>query len=80
MNVRIKKCGKSIKDDASILEILEFNGHNVEYQCREGYCGSCRTKLLEGDVRYTTEPMAFVRQGEILPCICTTDVGILIEV
>ena len=29
----------------SLLAALESHNVAVEYQCREGYCGSCRTRL-----------------------------------
>lgn len=54
----------------TLLESLESQQVDVHYQCREGYCGSCRTQLLEGDVHYVTEPMAWLNDGEILPCCC----------
>jgi len=54
----------------TLLESLEAQDIHVEYQCREGYCGSCRVRLIEGDVHYTTEPMAWIDDDEILPCCC----------
>ena len=32
----------------SLLAALESHNVAVEYQCREGYCGSCRTRKLTG--------------------------------
>lgn len=54
----------------SLLETLERHGHRVEFQCRSGYCGACRTPLLSGKVHYPNVPLAFVSQGECLPCCC----------
>ncbi len=54
----------------SLLAALEFHKVNVEYQCRQGYCGSCRTRLIAGQVEWLTEPLAFLQAGEILPCCC----------
>ncbi|EPV4597480.1 ferredoxin-like diferric-tyrosyl radical cofactor maintenance protein YfaE, partial [Shigella sonnei] len=34
----------------SLLAALESHNVAVEYQCREGYCGSCRTRLVAGQV------------------------------
>ncbi|WP_338892336.1 class I ribonucleotide reductase maintenance protein YfaE [Aeromonas rivipollensis] len=56
--------------DESVLETLERHGHHVEFQCRSGYCGACRTPLLAGKVHYAAVPLAFVSQGECLPCCC----------
>ncbi|EAT13825.1 hypothetical protein RED65_10544 [Oceanobacter sp. RED65] len=55
---------------SSLLESLEAQGVQVPYQCREGYCGGCRTDLVEGEVAYLQEPMAWINEGEILPCCC----------
>ena len=54
----------------SVLETLERHGHHVEFQCRSGYCGACRTPLIAGKVHYPAVPLAFVSQGECLPCCC----------
>ena len=63
----------------SLLESLESQDVQVHYQCREGYCGSCRTRLLEGEVHYTEEPLAWVNDDEILPCCCIPKTAIKIE-
>ncbi|CWN45732.1 iron-sulfur binding protein [Neisseria meningitidis] len=57
----------------TLLEGLERTGHMVEYQCRSGYCGSCRVKILEGSVTYREPPLAFLGQDEILPCCCCVE-------
>ncbi len=54
----------------TLLESLEAQQVDVHYQCREGYCGSCRVQLLEGRVHYLEEPMAWINEDEILPCCC----------
>ena len=58
-------------DGETLLDGLERTGHEVEYQCRAGYCGSCRVKLLSGSVTYAELPLAFIGPDEILPCCCT---------
>jgi phthalate 4,5-dioxygenase reductase subunit len=35
---------------ASILDVLRAAGHPVPSSCESGSCGSCRTKLVSGDV------------------------------
>lgn len=64
----------------TLLESLEAQGVEVQYQCREGYCGSCRVKLLEGQVHYFDEPMAFIDDDEILPCCCVPKTPLTIKV
>ncbi|WP_440056047.1 class I ribonucleotide reductase maintenance protein YfaE [Pseudoalteromonas sp. T1lg65] len=63
----------------SILETLESAKVEVAYQCREGFCGACRAKLLDGETRYNQEPLAFVRDGEILLCCSQPITDIKIE-
>jgi ferredoxin len=57
-------------DGESVLETLERANIDVHYNCREGFCGVCRTKLLAGTVEYRVEPLAFIDDDEILSC-CT---------
>lgn len=61
-----------LPEGENLLDALEHTGHEVEYQCREGYCGSCRTKIRKGadNVQYEGFPLAFVAPDEILPCCC----------
>lgn len=59
-----------LRDNETLLEGLERTGHEVEYQCRSGYCGSCRLKITSGKVSYNNLPLAFVGANEILPCCC----------
>ena len=45
-----------------ILQSLEKAGLEPEYQCRDGHCGSCRCKLVEGQVS-RTETLNYIRVG-----------------
>ncbi|OIQ47641.1 MAG: hypothetical protein BM565_05480 [Gammaproteobacteria bacterium MedPE] len=67
------QCDDAIAPDSKIttLEYLESQGLKVNYHCRDGTCGACRCQLNRGSVAYTTEPLAYIREGEILTC-CTT--------
>src|SRR3546814_13296553 len=38
--------------DRSILEVLRDNGIRAPSSCESGTCGSCRTRLIEGDVEH----------------------------
>jgi ferredoxin len=63
----------------TLLESLEKAGFKVESQCRQGYCGACRTMLKQGEVAYATEPLGFTRPGEVLACCCTPTSDIEIQ-
>ena len=53
-----------------LLRAMEQAGIETHYHCRAGFCGACRTRLIAGKVAYTTEPLAYVRGGDVLPCVC----------
>ena len=65
--------------DESLLAGLERTNHAVEYQCRSGYCGSCRVKLLSGSVAYRESPLAMLLPNEILTCCCMVKEDIRID-
>lgn len=52
----------------TLLDALEDQGIRLEYNCRSGYCGACRVKLIEGEVAYKSQPLAFIHHDEILAC------------
>lgn len=52
----------------SLLELAEARGLEPEFSCREGHCGTCRTRLLAGAVTYPRPPQAKVGEGEVLLC------------
>jgi len=56
-------------DADSILEFAEANGLNPPYSCRQGICGTCECKILEGEVEYQATPTAAVEEGSVLICI-----------
>jgi ferredoxin len=63
----------------SLLETIEQQQIEIQYHCREGYCGACRSRLICGKVEYTTDPLAFIDDDEILPCCCIPISNIEIE-
>ncbi len=63
----------------SLLENLEQHQIVHEYQCRSGYCGACRAKMLQGSVRYRQPPLAFLQPDEILLCCCQLEQDIVLD-
>jgi ferredoxin len=60
VNFRIEfsKSGKTVEWDEqfqNILELAESNGVPIPSDCRMGVCGTCKTKLLSGEVEMETE-------------------------
>lgn len=52
----------------TLLELGEARGVNPEFSCREGNCGTCRTKLVKGAVAYVKQPTAKIDADEVLLC------------
>jgi ring-1,2-phenylacetyl-CoA epoxidase subunit PaaE len=59
------------KDDASILDAASSAGLEVPFSCTSGVCGTCRARLVEGQVRMTRNfalDKAEVAAGFVLAC------------
>ena len=69
-----------VNESESVLEALERANVEVNYNCREGFCGVCRTKLLSGTVEYRIEPLAFIDDDEILSCCTLPSSNIAIKI
>jgi ferredoxin len=56
--------------DQSLLEAAEANGLALPFGCRQGQCGTCATRLLEGHVDSPdgVDPR-FKSQGYVLLCV-----------
>ena len=65
--------------ESSLLDALEAQQIQAPYNCRAGYCGSCKVRLLAGEVVYTDEGMVDLKEEEILTCICIPKTHIEIE-
>ncbi len=50
--VELRKSGKTVEvaPDVTLLDALIEAGLNPDYNCREGVCGACETKVISGDV------------------------------
>ncbi|HEY9315075.1 2Fe-2S iron-sulfur cluster binding domain-containing protein, partial [Williamsia sp.] len=62
--------------DRSALETIRDEVPGVAYSCRQGFCGTCRTRVLSGtpdhrDNRLTPQE----QQNEMLICISRADGG-----
>lgn len=72
--VEFSSSGKTsaIHEDQTLLEAAANAGVDIPSACRQGQCGTCKTRLLAGDVRMTTEqgldPGSKAR-GFVLTCV-----------
>ena len=62
------KAARWVPGSGTLLELAEARGLEPEFSCREGTCGTCRTKLLKGAVAYVKEPTARVVSDEVMIC------------
>ncbi|MGM0525377.1 class I ribonucleotide reductase maintenance protein YfaE [Idiomarina seosinensis] len=65
--------------EGTLLEALEAHKLEVNYHCKSGFCGACRSTLKSGSVRYLTDPLAYIRKGDILPCCCVPESDLEID-
>lgn len=70
-------------EELSILEVAEQEGVRIRSSCKQGICGACRVRKLEGDISYESEPEALdscdQEEGYILPCIASAIGRVVIE-
>jgi glycine betaine catabolism B len=67
----------------SILEVAEQEGIKIRSNCKQGVCGACKKRKLEGEVKYESEPDALDRSeqeaGYILTCVASPIGRVVIE-
>lgn len=61
--------------DGSLLELAEDRGLSPAFSCRSGNCGSCRTRIVQGEVTYAQAPEFAVPEGEALICCAIPAAG-----
>lgn len=52
----------------TLLELAEARGLSPEFSCRGGSCGTCKTRLSQGQVHYLNSPAEPVAEDEVLIC------------
>lgn len=62
------KEGRWTPGSGTLLELAEARGLEPEFSCREGSCGTCKTRLVKGAVSYLKEPSAPHGDDEVLIC------------
>jgi len=62
----------------SLLELAESRGLNPEYSCRGGSCGTCKTRLISGQVHYPVPPAEMPPADHVLICCAVPASGPLV--
>lgn len=52
----------------SLLELAESRGLSPEFSCRGGSCGTCKTRIVSGQVAYPQPPAELPESGQVLIC------------
>jgi ferredoxin-NADP reductase/predicted pyridoxine 5'-phosphate oxidase superfamily flavin-nucleotide-binding protein len=52
----------------TLLELAEARGLAPDFSCRGGSCGTCKTKVLSGQVHYPNPPAELPEEGTALIC------------
>ena len=71
-NVKLAQSGESyeVPVGKTILDVLRAHGHDVPSSCESGTCGSCRTKLLAGEVDHRDLALAdYEKADSIMVCV-----------
>ncbi|EJN19237.1 flavodoxin reductase family protein [Pseudomonas sp. GM78] len=55
-------------DGGTLLELAESRGLHPEFSCRGGSCGTCKTRLISGQVNYPQPPAEVPDEGQVLIC------------
>jgi glycine betaine catabolism B len=83
--VHFAQSNKELASDGteSILELAEQVEVKIRSSCKQGVCGVCKKRKLEGNVRYESEPDALDENeqaaGYILPCVAMPLDRVVIE-
>ncbi|MDZ3995842.1 pyridoxamine 5'-phosphate oxidase family protein [Pseudomonas sp. Teo4] len=52
----------------TLLELAEARGLSPDFSCRGGSCGTCKTRLVSGQVHYPNPPAELPESGTVLIC------------
>ena len=64
---------------ATLLEIAEANGIQIDSGCRAGNCGTCVTAIKQGNVEYPTKPGTSIEEGSCLACVAIPASNIVLD-
>ncbi len=66
----------------TLLEAAESAGVPIESLCRAGICGTCRVRVIEGNVDCTSDALSpdELAQGFVLACVATARSGCTLDI
>lgn len=73
-----------VESNETVLDAALRQGINLKYGCRNGACGACKGKLLEGTLHYEEDPIALsdddIDENLAVFCAAMPDSDLVIEV
>ncbi|UUN26527.1 iron-sulfur cluster-binding domain-containing protein [Streptomyces sp. FIT100] len=70
--VELRRSGRTVTvpADRSVLAAVREELPNVPYSCRQGFCGTCQQRVLEGEIDHRDELLTDAeRDGSMLICV-----------
>ena len=82
--VEFVRSGKTctVRGGQTLLEAAEEHGIGIPFSCRQGQCGTCKTKLLAGNVLMAAEEgldLGARVQGFVLTCVGHADGAVKLD-
>ncbi|UFZ07501.1 PDR/VanB family oxidoreductase [Bradyrhizobium ontarionense] len=72
-DVTIKSTGATFKipGDKTVTAFLEENGVKIATSCEQGMCGTCKTRVVDGEIDHRDKRLSAAQRGEgyFLPCV-----------
>ncbi|MGJ4891898.1 PDR/VanB family oxidoreductase [Bradyrhizobium sp. HKCCYLRH3099] len=72
-DVTIKSTGATFKipGDKTVTAFLEENGVKIATSCEQGMCGTCKTRVVEGEIDHRDKRLSAAQRAEgyFLPCV-----------
>jgi hypothetical protein len=63
----------------TLLDLALAEKVPIGFGCRAGNCGTCKTAIKSGTVKYLKEPGCEVEAGSCLTCICVPESPLTLE-
>jgi len=86
IKVEFKDSGKTIDWNnrfSNILELAQEAGVEIDTDCEQGFCGTCKVKLVSGEVDMERDDgldEADLEQNMILPCVSVPRTDIVLKI
>jgi ferredoxin len=71
--IALKRSGRilTVPADRSALEVIRTVRPDVAYSCRQGFCGTCRTRVISGDVDHRDQVLTAAERADTMT-ICVS--------